>query len=414
MQRFWKYSLCAIVLLVAGCSRSLTPVLDDASTRADQAALATDVPRAPRLFRARLTFEGPTVTLDRAGRPHLRRYTQYRIYSTDDVGARIDTIPAGSALVRVDWVVARGRGDAGGKQEFVTVDSPVVNDAARGAGGAGGTGFQVGMHRIRMTPPERVGGADAEFEFFVGFRPSMWWAGPELSRWPRSSDGDGRAVDVTDWATLRTSPALPFDGRAWFGPDSFAFVPRERLPLRADRERRTFYEIYHDRIYARAEGDTVHYDSWVVLCNGGFDRDSPYTPRVVAGDPGLPAGWSGNLDAYSLLNAQPPIGSPVAFRHQFAIRHQDDVIVRGAQTSAYPNFDPFSVFRNPQVFGYVRVIDLGKYYVQVVSEDADALRSPATLDFVGLADRVDAGGGSLADRIARRAIVTFHVRQPQR
>lgn len=413
MHRSWLIFVCAVAATAASCSRAVTPTLDDANLQ-EASATAGRPGSEPRSFRARLVFEGPTVTTDRMGHPLLRRKTTYYVYSREDVGARIDTIPANSSFVRVDWMVGRqhneGTASSAGA-ERVTFHSPTVKETSQPAGAGP---FLVGLHGAQADHPKGADGPVAHFAFFVGFRPSLWWAGPDVSRWPDSSDGLGRGVMVTDWAQLVTVPQLPVDGRAWFGRDSFAFVPRERLPLRGTSERRSFYEISGDRIYARTEGDTVFHGSWIVLCNGGFDRDSPYTPRVVAGDPALPPGYAGDLVHFSLLNSQGQIGSPISFRHQVAVRRPDGTMVQQARSSAYPNFDPGSVFRNPQVFGYVRPIEAGKYYVQAVSEDADGLLSPSTLDFAGLADRVDAGGGTVAERAARRSILTFYLRQPER
>ena len=86
-------------------------------------------------------------------------------------------------------------------------------------------------------------------------------------------------------------------------------------------ERKTFFEIYKNRIYVRAENDTVHMNSWVVLMSGGFDPDSPY---AVHFSPNWPTGAPGSDSrpdttriapgtAY-VLHPGPANGSPIGFK----------------------------------------------------------------------------------------------------
>jgi hypothetical protein len=244
-------------------------------------------------------------------------------------------------------------------------------------------------------------------------RPTTWFAGPDPSSWPVSTDGSGgRSVVVMDWDRFLTVPAWPPDGRAYFGPDSFRYIPVTRRPVTDNIERRTFYEIYGNRIYARSEGEEVHLDSWVVFCLGGSDRDSPYIPHVDPSDPALPPGYAGDPVAYAALNDLGFVRSPVGFRHRIAIRMPNGNIVQGASSSLYPVYDPNSVFRNPVLMGYQRMIFSGKVYAAIGAEDAGGLRDDAAFaDMVGIADRVDGGGGTFADRLARRKIVVFNVGQ---
>jgi hypothetical protein len=271
--------------------------------------------------------------------------------------------------------------------------------------------FAPGIHLFQLQAPERAGGGLVTVFFAAGFAPGAWWAGPDPSRFPPSSDGDGRAVDVTDWSRFETRPAWPPDGRGFFGPDSFAFVPSRRRPVDDDFARRTFYEIFGDRIYARSEGDAVHQDSWVVLVNGGYDRDSPYEPAVSPLDPSLPPGFASSPDRYAVLIEQGLIGSPTAFSANVVTRLPSGQLLIPAFSVPYPSFDPSSVFFAPRVFHYWRASVPGKAYAVAIAVDAHHQRLPASpAELVALTDLVDAGGGSPADRDRRRQVLTFHVR----
>src|SRR5262249_19211229 len=150
--------------------------------------------------------------------------------------------------------------------------------------------------------------------FRANFDPDMWWAGPDPTRFPRSSDGDGRAVDVLSWSGFQTSPSWPPDGRGYFGPDSLAFLPRSSRPAKTASGRRTFYEIFGDRIYARNENDTVHLGAWVVFPTGGYDPDSRYAVPISPAAPGLPPGFESRPDLYPVLDATGVQGTPSGFR----------------------------------------------------------------------------------------------------
>lgn len=405
--------------LVSGCSKPVAPVTGSAA-RSSAGADAAAWDRAggkSRPFLVRLEFEGPVVTLDAWLQPRVQRHARFFVYSdgTQPAGAfaAVDTVPAYSRLVRVRW--ARSLDDT----STVALDASAEAGEAAVVAGAGGqrdsaTTFTPGLHVLALVAPERLGGGTVQVPFHVGFRPGAWWAGPDPARFPPSSDGDGRSVVVTNWGTFETRPAWPPDGRGYFGPDSFRVVPSQRRPVRGDFDRRTFYEIFGDRIYARAEGDTVHLGAWVVFVHAGYDRDSRYAPAVVAGDPALPAGFPSQPQLYPVLVGQGLIGSPSAFRSVLITRRPDGSLVRPSETAAYPNFDPGSVFRSPHVAGYWPAAYSGKAYAIAFPVDAEGLvgRPPGSsfASWPAIADRVDAGGGDERDRQARRQILTFHVR----
>jgi len=398
------------VSVAAGCSKPVAPVatssdaahVSGASNLCDAGGGA-----ASRSFRVRLRFVGSIVTLDRAFRPRVDRHAEFYIVAPLAGTTQIDTVPAYSVLKQVQWRRVRPR--IGLDVSEVSDEIPLIR------GAAGRESLQVfapGMHRITLQAPARAGGGTVTVQFFAGFVPGTWWAGPDPELWPRSSDGDGRAVDVTDWSHFTTVPAWPPDGRPFFGPDSFRYIPSQRRPVRGAVERRTFYETYGNRIYARSEGDTIHANGWVVLYNGGYDKDSPYVPKVDPADPALPPGFASSPDIYPVLVPQGLVGSPTGFRIRIITKLADGTIARPSESMLYPNFEPTSVFRNPRLAGYWPALLPGKAYAVVRSEDSDGLAEPPILDPVGLADRVDAGGGTPTDRLQRRKILTFYVRPP--
>lgn len=399
--------------LAAGCSKPVSPHARSADGALRAAAVGSGSAAIPSPYIVRLKFVGPVVTLSPSYQPVLDRNAEFFVYATGGTPpewpAPIDTVPVYSQLKQVLWRVANSgaASTASAGEAGVFEAAPVFADAQ--SGDLPKT-FEPGTHLIWLQAPERAGGGRVPVVFQVDFAPGAWWAGPDPALFPPSSDGDGRAVDVSNWTQFATSPAWPPDGRGYFGPDSLRTVPSQRRPVRGDLDRRTFYEIFGDRIYARSEGDTVHVDSWVVLVNAGFDRDSRYLPIVNPADPALPPGYASNPDLYSVLIPHGMLGSPSAFRSVVTFRLPDGTLVRPSETSSYPNFDPFSVFRSPHVVGYWRTSWPGKAYAVVKAMDGEGVGSPQILDAIGIADRVDAGGGTPDERLARRRILTFHVR----
>jgi hypothetical protein len=394
-----------LLALAIGCSKSVAP--RPPAPAVDPAGDAVAQDAAHPGFLVRLHFVGSMVTLDRAFQPQLHRNESFYVYSNGTVPLdpfRPDTIPANALLQDVRWRRTPGDNPRNDTDQFFD------NGQVRSAGV--GLPFASGLHIVSLRIPERLGGGEAQAAFQVDFPPeAVWWPGPDPALFPRSTDGDGRAVDVVSWARFSTVPAWPPDGRGYFGPDSFRVVPPQRRPVGGDFDRRTFYELFGDRIYARSEGDTVHFGAWVVFALGGFDRDSPYVPQVRGPAPTLPPGFESSPDRYSVLIAQGLIGSPIGFRIQVPVRLPGGQLLLPSETTTFPNFDVLSVFYSPQVAGYWRMDFAGKAYAIAHAQDSEGfVDREGGDDLVALADRVDAGGGTAEDHILRRHVLTFFVR----
>jgi hypothetical protein len=336
---------------------------------------------------------------------HLRRNAEFLVDTVDPWTLETplsDTVPAYAVLKQVRWRVDGAKGPT-----FIVDNHPEFEPPTAGFPLDGGVPPANYLGRLRA--PERAGGGTATYYFHSNFSPDSWWAGPDPSRFPPSSDHDGRAVDVLDWANFTTSPAWPPDGRGYFAPDSLQFLPHTRRPVNDDFDRRTFYEIWGNRVYARSEGDAVHLGAWIVFTTGGFDRDSPYLVPVSPGAATLPPGWESQPDRYPVLFEHGLVGSPVGFRQRVQVRLSNGQLTQPSYSTTYPNFDAFSVFFSPAVSGYWRMNFPGKAYAVVPAVDGHGQFGITPEDLVAVADRVDAGLGSAEDQVLRRRVLTFFV-----
>ena len=402
----------SLAALLTACSKPMSPVTNREGGAGDGAAASAEWSSArvnePQTARARLRFVGDVLELRADFSTHLRRNAEFLVDAVDANeqpwlhGAPADTVPAYAVLKQVRWRVEGANGPT-----FIVDNHPEFEPPASGFPIEGGVppGNRLGLLRA----PERAGGGTAIYYFNSNFAPESWWAGPDPSRFPPSSDGDGRAVDVLDWAHFTTSPAWPPDGRGYFAPDSLQFLPHTRRPVNDDFDRRTFYEIWGNRVYARSEGDAVHLGAWVVFATGGFDQDSPYSIPISPGAATLPPGWESQPDRYPVLFEHGVVGSPVGFRHRVQVRLQNGQLTLPSYTTTYPNFDAFTVFYYPVVAGYDRMIIPGKAYAIVPAVDGHGQFGFTNEDLVAVADRVDAGLGSAEDQVLRRRVLTFFV-----
>ena len=359
----------------------------------------------------RLTLDGTPIPFD----------TTYFI--TDTLNPRTtptDTVPAGSRL-DFHWhgmitlpgtyvTLYRYKLD---EPQFQTADSS-VHSVSYGTGLAGSAAVTPGQKIFTLRALDQANGAgETTRRFIVNFSPDTWWAGPDPSLYT-SSDGEynSHSLEVFSWPsrqdpTFNTSPPLP---PGTFGPDSFQYRPSRRLPPNRDFSRPgTFYEIYKNRLYARTEGDTVHMNSWVILWNGGYDKDSRYQVRADSTDPYV-RNLDGSFVTGELLQNAGMVGSPIGFRSIISSRLTPSGLKSSpAQTSIYPVYEPASVFRAPRVGGYWRMFQAGKAYALARAEDADGGIDNTIDDPATLADRVDQGGGTPTERALRRKVLVFYV-----
>jgi hypothetical protein len=394
---------------------------------------ATDkFPPRPVLDLARAT--GETVRLDPSGEPvsELLSYPRdpLRPDFTDTLGSAgppRDTVPAFSRL-DFRWhgeITQPGTFVTNYKYkldelEFLLADSS-VHAVSYGLDQPGSPPVSTGLKVFMLRALDQAGGAGQTTRRFVmNFVPDTWWAGPDPADFTGPSDGeyDSHSVDVIRWPSRSdpvfiTNPPLP--AGSTFGPDSFDYRPSRRLPPNRDffgRQGRTFYEIYKDRLYARTDGDTIHMNSFIILWNGGYDKDSRYIPRADSTDPWL-RDPDGALVTGAVLQAAGRVGSPIGFRSLVATRlTPNGVRSIPAWTSMYPNYEPASVFRSPRIGGYWRMYKAGKAYALARSEDADGGldNSFKNADVaMALADRVDEGGGTPQEDSLRRKVLVFHV-----
>jgi hypothetical protein len=157
-------------------------------------------------------------------------------------------------------------------------------------------------------------------------------------------------------------------------PDSVQILPVDRVP------RRTFLEIYKDTVFIRGEvgtpaglalGSTVHLGAWVVIHNGGFDKDSPYLVNVVDGikdlQPSFPDG--------PVLRRGAQNGSPIGFRSLVVSALTPNGLPSLTfQSRLYPFYDPNDVLNFQRIGAYHPMTRSGRAYSLQRAEDGDGAR----------------------------------------
>ena len=245
--------------------------------------------------------------------------------------------------------------------------------------------------------------------FQMNFAPDTWFAGPDLNDplagWSTHVDGNGKRYwymdfDQTGWTAFQGVPGSMLSG------DSVDVLPALRP------ERKTFFEVYNNRLWMHAENDTVHLNSWVIVPTGGFDRDSPYSvkvnltllPPLLAGKPVLtPAG---------------PNGSPIGFRLRVPVQDAGGGVSQPSETTTYPEFDPASVTNQPLINGVQGMTTAGRAHVEIFAQDGN-LTVDRRIDLrprgsVGIVERVEAGTTDPQDLALRSKILTFYVNKAPR
>jgi hypothetical protein len=280
---------------------------------------------------------------------------------------------------------------------FVEVDSS-VHSVSYNTGLPGSVPIAPGVKVFTLRAIDQAGGkGETTRRAKMNFSPDSWWSGPDTLSPVFTSNHEGRFLTVPNFGTFGgISGTL-------MSPDSVTVMPAFRP------RRKSFFEIYGNRIFARAEFDTVHLNSWVVLHNGGYDQDSRYRVEVDPADPAIPL-----VDGQIPIVLRPDVenGSPIGFRTRVQTRIDPfGTLTQPAQTGLHPVFQPASVFRVTRMAGYWAMIFSGKAYAVGRSEDGDGDLDleVSNADMAALADRVDAGGGTARDRELRDRVLVFYV-----
>ena len=295
------------------------------------------------------------------------------------------------------------------ESQFISVDSSVHTVTYN----SGINDFVApGAKQFTVRAVDYAGGArQTTRRFQMNISPITWFSGPDPNAYPYTRGANPRDVylDVPSWTQV---PDLT---GSLLNRDSVQVLPALRP------ERRTFFEFYKNRIYVRAENDTVDMNSWIVLSNGGFDPDTPYSVLVSPVDPSLPDTSGIPPGSAVVMHPGPSNGSPIGFKGLISTFLTQSGAEYGptsipSLSRLYPNFDPAAVQRTTILNGYYGVTQAGKSYALVKAVDGfinalvggqdDIIPTEGGRD---LAERVDGGGGTAQERDLRRRVITFFV-----
>jgi len=248
------------------------------------------------------------------------------------------------------------------------------------------------------------GSRDVTRRFQLNFSPDTWFAGPDpdVPAVPYPGPGNPWVVKPNgEKFALLIDGQVPAGGLpgTLLGPDSVRIMPADRPP------HRTFLEVYKDTIFLRKEFDTVHMASWVIVHNGGFDRDSPYRVRVAPGIkdllPSFPDG--------PVLQAAGQNGSPVGFRSRITnFLTPNGPLSFTSQSGLYPTFDPNDVLNFPRIGAYHPMFLSGTAYSLQRAEDGDQARDGRVDDAYNLVTRP----ADDYERSLRPLVMVFNVNFP--
>lgn len=245
------------------------------------------------------------------------------------------------------------------------------------------------------------GGSDSTRRVYMNYAPDSWFWGPNpndpiFTQTREGSTGDIHYIEAHN-LDLTTWPGVPGSG---LSPDSFTVMPVDRP------ERRTFFEIWNNRIYAHEEGDTVHINSWGVFFSGGYDKDSKYRVKVDPNDPELP-----DTSLTPVLNPRPENGSPIGFTTQIAIQKDPfKSILPFTSSGLAPVFAPGLATWNPQIGAYWPLYISGRCFAITRSVDGDNLLDSSVPGIPSdLVLHVENGTATEKERVYRRKVISFYV-----
>jgi len=295
--------------------------------------------------------------------------------------------------------------------DFVEVPASVTTATYNSGVGADTTRVRPGIKVFTVRAFDQAEGKqDSTRRFQLNFAPDTWFSGPDRGS-PTLSDYPGTNGRLRFFKLLdQLPPRLPPTGivGSLLGPDSLQVLPALRP------ERRAFFEIYNDTVWARQEGDTVHINSYVLFHSGGFDRDSDYNVRVsqlAMDQPGFPRPTPPVLQP-----VKAPNGSAVGFRAQINTSlWPNNFSSPGVPSNLYPLFDPNDVLDSDasrRIGYYQPVIQSGVAYAWMKAEDGDREQGRRITDGLALAKKVDAGNGSKEEEALRAKVISFYVDYP--
>ncbi|HET9325269.1 MAG TPA: FlgD immunoglobulin-like domain containing protein [Candidatus Eisenbacteria bacterium] len=228
----------------------------------------------------------------------------------------------------------------------------------------------------------------------INLPPDTWWSGPDPNSPALQLKPNGEK-----YVLLSSFTGLP---GSLLSPDSAEVLP----VLRVDR--RTFFEVWEDTLFVRGEDDTVHKNSWVILHNGGFDPDSPYSVKVsdlaheVMDVPDGP-----------VLVPGPANGSPIGFRSVLEMSITPNGIPsRRALSGLYPIYDPNDVFNLPRIAGYWPIFQAGRVFAVAYAEDGNGDRDRRIPSGRELVLKIEAGTATPEEQALRSKVLTFEVDYP--
>lgn len=315
-----------------------------------------------------------------------------------------DTVPIGSRLL-FRW---RGQETIAGNPAvsykykfdtpaFVTAD-PGVDSVAFGSNRSG-----EGQQLFEVRAVDVAGASRTDIPttrwFVSNFTPDTWFSGPALTTSFNSDNWGTTAAPFRDGQRFRELPnwnTVPAFQQSLMGPDSGQVLPKDRP------RRKTFFEIYRNRIFYRAENDTVNLNSWVLFFGGGFDADSPYRTRVD--------GFRMDTTANPVYRKGEANGSPVALRLYVPVKLFPGGTVGGAPLSPAFPVDETATAPEVHVGGYVGMQQSGRAYALLRAVDGNGRMDDRIANPVGFVDSVEAGIPMPAARAALRdRVLTFYV-----
>jgi hypothetical protein len=311
----------------------------------------------------------------------------------------------------------------GNEVEFVTVPASVT-----------GTEYNTtdqnrlgpGLKIFTLRAIDQAGGARTSPEttrrFYMNLLPDTWFSGPDTNQSiytvVRHANGQVKERYYQTGLGGTANWTTPIPG-SLLGPDSVKILPSQRPA------RKTFFEIYSEynfanpsqnrhRIYAHAEGDTVHLNSWVLLFGGGFDADSPYSLRVLIDSPFPP-----EVRGSTVLTSGPANGSPIGQRYRIPVLLDSIGPIRAPgsgtqvsfpQSQVYPLSDP-AFGPEPHIGGYQGVQQSGRAYALLRSQDGNGGLDERIGDPIAFVDSIEAGLISPSNpRYALRdKVITFFI-----